>query len=130
PLVAYYFGIISFVGPPATFLTLPALPGIIITGALTGGLGLIALPVAQVIGWLAWLFLSYLLVVVKALAAIPLAFREAVSINHSLLWAYYLTLGLALWLNSNRRQASTLTTKSLLLAKSGINKMTNIVSKW
>ena len=129
PLVAYYFGIISFVGPPSTFLTLPALPGIIITGALTGGLGLIALPVAQVIGWLAWLLLSYLLVVVKALAAIPLAFREAVSINHSLLWGYYLTLGLALWLNSNRQQVSTLTTKFLPLAKSGINKMTNFVSK-
>ncbi|GAI46240.1 unnamed protein product, partial [marine sediment metagenome] len=38
PLVAYYFGIISFVGLPATFLVLLALPGIIITGALAGGL--------------------------------------------------------------------------------------------
>ncbi len=58
PLVAYYFGIISFVAPLATLLALPALPGIIIIGALAGGLGLIALPAAQVIGWLAWLFLS------------------------------------------------------------------------
>ena len=129
PLVAYYFGIISFVGPPATFLTLPALPGIIITGALIGGLGLIALPVAQVIGWLAWFFLSYLLLVVKALAAIPLSFREVSYLNPNIVWGYYLTLGLALWLNSNRRQASTLTTKFSTLAKSGINKMTNIVSK-
>ncbi|GAH86578.1 unnamed protein product, partial [marine sediment metagenome] len=47
PVIAYYFGIISFVGPLATFLALPVLPGIIITGALAGGLGLIALPVAQ-----------------------------------------------------------------------------------
>jgi len=129
PLVAYYFGIVSFVGPPATFLTLPALPGIIITGALAGSLGLIVPPVAQVIGWLAWLLLSYLLVVVKALAAIPLAFLEAVSVNPSLLWGYYLTLGLALWLNSHRRQASTLTAKSSALAKSGINRMTDLVSK-
>ncbi|TET18292.1 MAG: DNA internalization-related competence protein ComEC/Rec2 [Dehalococcoidia bacterium] len=129
PLVAYYFGIISFVGPPATFLALPALPGIIITGALAGSLGLIALPIAQVIGWLAWLFLSYLLLVVKAFAATPLSFLKVASINSSLLWAYYSTLGLALWLNSHRRQASTLTTKSLTLTRSGINKMTDFVSK-
>jgi len=31
PLIAYYFGIISFVSPPATLLTLPALPVIITT---------------------------------------------------------------------------------------------------
>jgi len=53
PVIAYYFGIISFVGPLATFLALPALPGIIIAGALAGVLGFIALPVAQAIGWLA-----------------------------------------------------------------------------
>jgi len=128
PLVAYYFGIISFVGPPATFLTLPALPGIIITGALASGLGLIALPVAQVIGWLAWLLLSYLLVVVKALAAFPASFLEVTYLNPGIVWAYYLTLGLALGLTS-RRQASTLITKSLTLAQSGINKVTDLVAK-
>jgi len=32
PLVAYYFGIVSFVAPVATFLALPTLPAIIITG--------------------------------------------------------------------------------------------------
>ena len=40
PLIAYYFGIISPVGPLATLFALPALPGIIIVGALAGGLGL------------------------------------------------------------------------------------------
>jgi competence protein ComEC len=129
PLVAYYFGIVSFVSSPATFVALPALPGIIIAGALAGSLGLIALPVAQVIGWLAWLFLSYLLLVVKAFAAIPLSFLQVSPLSPNIVWAYYLTLGLALWLNSHRRQASTFTTKSLTLAKSGINKMTDFVSK-
>ncbi|MBA7561602.1 hypothetical protein ES708_03241 [subsurface metagenome] len=38
-------------------------------------------------------------------------------------------LALALWLNSHRRQASTLTTKSLTPVKPGINKITNFVSK-
>ncbi|GAG59826.1 unnamed protein product, partial [marine sediment metagenome] len=129
PLVAYYFGIISFVGLPATFLVLLALPGIIITGALAGGLGLIVLPVAQALAWLAWFLLSYMLLVVNGFAAIPLSSIEVGAINTNLIWTYYLVLALALWLNSHRRQAGTLTTKSLISVKPGMNKITNFVSK-
>ncbi len=134
PLVAYYFGIISFVGLPATFLVLPALPGIIITGALAGGLGLIFLPAAQIVAWLAWLFLSYMLLVVNGFAAIPLSYVEIGPINSKLVWAYYLGLALVLWLYGRRQQASTLTTKSMTAVKSGVNKINNFVSglpkKW
>ncbi len=84
PLIAHYFGIISLVGPLATFLALPALPGIILTGVLAGGLGLIVLPAAQVIAWLAWLFLSYMLLVVKVFAAVPPI--EGGSVNTTLIW--------------------------------------------
>ncbi len=129
PFIAYYFGIISLVAPPATFLALPALPGIIIIGALAGFLGFIALPVAQVVGWLAWLFLSYMLVVVNGLAALPLSSLEVASVESNLIWTYYLGLALALWLSSRRRQASTLTS-----VKSGINKIgdftSNLPKKW
>jgi len=129
PVVAYYFGIISFVGPLATFLALPALPGIIIAGALAGGIGLIALPIAQVIGWLAWLFLSYMLLVVNGFAAIPIAFREVGQISTHLIWTYYLVLACILWLGSRRQRASTLT-----MVKSGIDKINGSVSalpkKW
>ncbi|MEE8194671.1 MAG: DNA internalization-related competence protein ComEC/Rec2, partial [Dehalococcoidales bacterium] len=129
PLVAYYFGIISLVGLPATLLALPALPGIIITGTLAGGLGLVALPAAQIIAWLTWLFLSYMLLVVDVFAAVPLSFVEVGSINGNLVWAYYLGLALALWLSSRRRQASTHSAKSLSLAKSAMNSMTDIFSR-
>ena len=134
PIVAHYFGIVSFIAPLATLLILPALPVIIITGALAGGLGLIFLPVAQVIAWLAWLFLSYMLLVVSGLAAIPSSSIEVGVVNAPLIWAYYLVLALALWLNSHRRQASTLTAKSLTSVKPAINKITNSVyglpKKW
>ena len=129
PVVAYYFGIVSFVAPLATLLTLPALPGIIITGALASSLGLIVLPLAYPIGWLAWLFLSYMLLVVSGFAAIPLSSIEVGAINAHLIWTYYLVLALALWLNSHRQQASTLTTKSLTSVKPAINKITSPVSK-
>jgi len=134
PLIAYYFGIISFVSAPATLLALPALPGIIATGGLAGGLGLVAPPVAQVIGWIAWLFLSYLLVVVAAFAAIPLSFMEIPPISSSLLWAYYSTLAAALWFNRHRRKASTLAARSLTTARPGMNRITDLIAasprKW
>ncbi len=129
PLVAYYFGIISFVAPLATFFALLALPGIIIAGALAGGLGLIALPAAQVIGWLAWLFLSYMLLVVNGFAALPKAFVEVGLVDARLIWGYYSALSAAIWVNSHRRQTSILATKSLIPVRSGIDKSTNLISK-
>jgi competence protein ComEC len=118
PLVAYYFGIISFVGPPATFLALPALPAIIATGALAGGLGFIALPIAQFFGWLAWLPLSYLLLVVNAFAAIPSAFIEISSLHPGIVGGYYLVLALGLWLHNRRRHTSILATQYATLVQS------------
>ncbi len=123
PLVAYHFGIISFVGLPATFLALPALPGIIIAGALAGGLGLIALPAAQVIGWLAWLFLSYMLLVVNGFAALPISFVEVGSVDANRIWVYYLALATAIWLNSNRKKVVNLMPKIT-------NLVSNLPKKW
>jgi competence protein ComEC len=129
PLIACYFGIISFVAPLATFFALPALPGIITTGALAGGLGLIALPIAQAVAWLAWLFLSYMLLVVNSFAAFPLSSIEVGSVNTTLIGIYYSVLALAIWLSGHRHQAITLTTKSLTLAKLGRNSITNSVPR-
>ncbi len=113
PVVAYYFGIISFVAPLATFLALPALPGIIIIGALAGGLGLIALPAAQVVGWLAWLFVSYMLLVVNGFAALPISFVEVGPVDTNLIWVYYLALATAIWLGSNWQKLTNLMPKAM-----------------
>ena len=102
-MVAYYFGIISLVGPLATFLALPALTGVIIAGALTAVLGFISLPVAQVAGWLAWLFLSYMILVVRGLAAPSISSVQVGSINGAFIAGYYLALTAAIWLNSHRK---------------------------
>ena len=124
PVVAYYFGIISFAGPLATFLALPALPGIIITGVLTGVLGFIALPAAQVIGWLTWLFLSYTLLVVGGLAASPLSFIEVGSVDTTLIWIYYLVLATAVFFN----RKTNLITKATTQLKSAASKSFNLAS--
>ncbi|TET67546.1 MAG: DNA internalization-related competence protein ComEC/Rec2 [Dehalococcoidia bacterium] len=127
PVVAYYFGIISFVGPLATFLALPALPGIIIAGVITGGLGLIVLPAAQLVGWLAWLFLSYMLLVVSGLAASPLAFIEVGRIDPTLIWTYYLVLATAIVFS--RQKLTNPMPKATAQLKSGASKSVNFLSR-
>ncbi|GAH30560.1 unnamed protein product, partial [marine sediment metagenome] len=129
PVIAYYFGIISFVGPLATLIALPALPGIIIAGALAGGLGLIALPAAWAIGWLAWLFLSYMLLIVNGFAALPLSSIEVGSVDSTLIWVYYPVLAISLWLNTNRKKWTNLIPETTARLKSGVSQSTSFVSR-
>ncbi len=129
PVIAYYFGIISLVGPLATLLALPALPGIIITGALAGILGLIALSAAQAVGWLAWLFLSYLLLIVDGFAVLPFSSVEVSSVDTALIWTYYLVVGLAIWLSTNRKKLTDLIPEITVQLKSRINQSSDLISR-
>jgi len=103
PLVAHYFGLVSWVGPFATLLALPALSAVIIGGMLAGGLGLVFLPLGQALGWLVWLPLSYLLLVAKGFAALPGASLPAGPSSGGLLVAYYVLLGAVLLANTHRQ---------------------------
>lgn len=127
PLIAYYFGIISWVGPLATFFALPVLPGIIIAGVLAGGLGVFFLPVAQAVAWLAWLFLSYMLVVVKVFATISPV--EVDSVDITLILVYYSALALVIWLIGNRQRWVELMPRITDWLKSGIDKSFNLIAR-
>ncbi len=129
PVVAHYFGIVSLVGPLATFLVLPALPAIIITGALTGFLGFIALPAAQIMGWLAWLVISYMMAVVSGLATPSLSSIEVGSVNSAFIWTYYAALAAAIWFKSNRRKLANIIPKASARLRSGTKMPLNLASK-
>jgi len=88
PLIAYYFGYVSLVALPATFLALLALPGAILLGLLTALLGLFTPALSWVTGWVDWLFLSYIIKVVEGFGALPFAKYE-VAISGAAVWAYY-----------------------------------------
>jgi competence protein ComEC len=104
PVVAHYFGIVSFAGPLATFLALPALPALIVLGAVGGLVGLAFLPIAQGIGWLAWLFASYMLIIVRGLASLDLSATQAGAVNAPFIASYYTVLAIVIWLvNSQKR---------------------------
>ncbi|OGO40110.1 MAG: DNA internalization-related competence protein ComEC/Rec2 [Chloroflexi bacterium RBG_16_57_8] len=112
PLIAYYFGIVSWVGIPATFVTLPVMPAIIVTGIVSGGLGLAFLPLGQALGWLAWLPLSYLLLVITGFAGIPGASLETGTVGPGLVVTYYAALALVLVSLSQRTKLSRLLLKT------------------
>jgi len=92
PLIAYNFGLVSLVGLPATFFSLPALPFIIVTGALVAFVGLFAVLAAQILGWLAWLFLSYLVLVVQGFNALPHASLQVGATSAWYVLGYYVIL--------------------------------------
>ena len=132
PLVAYNFGVVSLVGLPATLFSLPALPAIIITAALVAFAGLLAPLVAQLLGWLAWLFLSYLLLVVQGFDALPFSSFQVSTISTWHVWAYYLILVVAIALLNSRKHLIGLTsrlTSGLKAATEGIPKTQSRFSK-
>ena len=129
PLIAYYFGIISLVGPVATILAMPVLPAIIITGSLTGLLGLVAFPVAQAVGWLAWLFLSYFLIVVRVFAAIPLSAIDS-RVNVVWLWAYYAALALVVSAVRHRNRVNAVMPQAVSYLRAGVQRLSALPMKW
>ena len=107
PLIAHYFGIISPVGPIATFFTLPALPGVIVTGFLAGVTGLIFLPAAQIIAWIVWIVTSYILLVVKLFTFIPAMENQSIGILPIVI--YYVVLILVIRFIYRRNTYSEIT---------------------
>ncbi len=100
PIIAFYFHQISLVSLPANLLALWSVPAIMGSIALMGIVGLFAAPVAWVLGWVAWLFLSYMIGVIGLLSALPFASRE-VEVGAYVVWGYYALLGVTLYIVSN-----------------------------
>jgi competence protein ComEC len=134
PLIAYNFGIVSLVALPATFLSLPALPFIIVTAALVASAGLVSLFVAQVLGWLAWLFLSYLISVVRAFDSLPYSSVEVTNISTWHILGYYAILAAVIAFLSCRNRlvdfSSRFTSRMKKLAEDIPKPRSGFSSKW
>jgi competence protein ComEC len=114
PLTAMNFHAFSLVSAPATVFAMPSFPGIIITSMITAVMGVIWQPLGIVIGWVAWLLLSYFLWVVQVFSSIPVAYIENVQLQPWQAVTYYAVLaGLLLCLHY--RQGVTGFIKSIYL---------------
>lgn len=100
-IIAFYFEQISLVSLPANLFALWAVPVIMITVALVGIVGLFAAPLSWVLGWVAWLFLSYMIGVVNIFSALPFASAH-VNVGVALVLGYYAVLGVVLLTINNR----------------------------
>lgn len=95
PLVAFHFQQLPTLGIPATVLALPALPPILMTSALTAAANALHPSLGQVVGWTAYLPITYLISIVQAVAAIPGTLIEMPRFSGLLVWLYYAPLTLA-----------------------------------
>ena len=129
PVIAYNFGIVSFTGPPATFFALLALPGIIIATAIVSGVGLLAPFLAYILGWIAWLFLSYLILIVQVFDAIPLSFAELGSIQIWQIWCYYALLAALIIIINYRKKLASPFSQLISSTCQSASKVSGLVSK-
>jgi competence protein ComEC len=106
PIIVFYFHQISLVSLPANLFILAAVPAIMVTSAIVAVIGLFAAPLAWVLGWVAWLFLSYMIWVVGFFSDLPFASKE-VETSAYFVWGYYAALGAVLWIGSNRAKVGS-----------------------
>jgi competence protein ComEC len=94
PVTAMNFHSFSLVSLPATFFAMPAFPAIMLTSMLTSAAGLIWHPLGLITGWIAWLFLSYFLLIVSLFSAVPAAAVSGISLQPWQVAAYYACLAI------------------------------------
>jgi competence protein ComEC len=103
PLIALHFQRISLIALPANLLVLPAFPFILFSSTVVAVVGLASEPAAHVTGWFAWLGLSYMVAMVRFLAAVPFASLEVRRFNIEMCAVSYGLLAGMCWLLSCRR---------------------------
>ena len=89
PLIAFNFHQIPTLGIPATVLALPALPFLLITSAVAGVAGLVHPMAGQVIGWVAWVPLQYVIRLVHLFAQVPGSAFSVPAFSNLLVLVYY-----------------------------------------
>lgn len=111
PILLYYFRRLSLVTLLTNLLILPAQPGVMIWGGLATVAGLVWLPLGRVLGWVAWLFLTYTIETVRITARAPFAWVDLGRVEGWTVWAYYVLLGSLTWwgYQSPQRRGALLT---------------------
>jgi len=129
PLIAYYFGYAYVMAFPANLFALLAVPGVIVTSLLTAISGLFAPTLSWIIGWVAWLFLTYTIKVVEVFGTLPFASYQ-ISINWIVLLVYYGVLAAIL----SRKYFGMAISKPVALIQARLGKLPQIIyqlpKKW
>jgi len=102
PLLLHYFGQLSLVSLLANMLVLPVQPAVMSCGGVATGLGLLWLPLGRVLGWVAWLPLTYTIHAVEWTASFPRASVPVEGFGPGYVLAWYGALALlTLWFHQS-----------------------------
>ena len=112
PLIAFNFQRIPTLGIPATILALPALPFLLVSSGAAAVVAAVHAEAGQVVGWVAWLPLEYVIRLVQLFSQVPGSTISVPSFSGSLVWAYYVALSLLLVIPGGPRAAWRLVRRS------------------
>ena len=97
PILIFYFGRVSIISPIANILILifvPVTMGLIFAVGIGG---LIWASLGQVVGYLGWLLMKYIIVVVESFSKIPWASYELKTTDWWWMIIYFMVIGLIFW---------------------------------
>lgn len=98
PVLVSSFHTLSLVSPLTNLLIAPMLPGIMGLGALVVAAGAVARPLGELLAPIAWVYLTYLVEVIRWTARLPAASVTVGGLGAWLVVGYCLSLlGVALW---------------------------------
>jgi hypothetical protein len=136
PLLMLYFRQLSIVSLIVNPLVLPAQTGVMVFGLLALGLGLVAIPIGQVLAWLAWVFLAWTLGVIHLFASLPGAAIPLDYISPIWIAAYYAALLGVTWYLSRpadqrpKRVAKLLTRRRLIMGGGLATVLIGVALSW
>ena len=98
PIILYNFGQLSLVTLVTNLLILPVQPAVMLCGGVATIGGLIWSPLGHALGWVAWLFLTYTIKMVKLTAIVPYASVSLGRVSAGSVWACYGLLLVGVWI--------------------------------
>ena len=96
PLLLYHFHTFSLVSPLANLLVLPAQPGLMAAGGLATIAGMINPLLGQPPAWIAWLFLTYTIVLARFFGGLPFA-TTSLTLTVAGVVVYYALIAFGTW---------------------------------
>lgn len=103
PFIIVTFERISLLALPTNLLILPAVPIAMIAGFILGAVGLVWMPLAQLIGSFAWIILQYVLTVIEFFAHVPWASFHVASGQSRWVLLFYVPVFFALFILTKRK---------------------------
>ncbi len=89
PLLAVDFHEVSLIAPVTNILTVPLLGLLLMLGVFICIAGLLYMPLAMILGWIAWPFLFYMQTAVSWCYTVPFSYLNVENFNSIIAWLYY-----------------------------------------